>query len=161
MMRVIFICAVSTILAVVCISGCAAKASKDQIHAYYITGELKRLEPNESAVRLNDELIALGKTAVPAVVELFESNTPRDRGNAAWILGEISDRRAISVLTRKGLHDPVANVREFSAQALGSIGDPSAIPYLHKVASEDTDSSVRGTALGAIENIRSQMRSPR
>jgi len=161
MMRAMAICGVSLILAVVFISGCVSKAGEDQMQAYYLAGELKQLEPNESAVRLNDELIALGESAVPAVVELFESNTPRDRGNAAWILGEIRDRRAIPVLTRRGLHDGAADVREFSAQALGSIGDPSATPYLQKVASEDTDSRVRGTALGAIENIHSQMRSPR
>jgi HEAT repeat protein len=148
-------------LGIVLISGCATETSKDQIQAYYLTGELKRLEPNESAVRLNDELIAMGETAVPAVIELFESHAPRDRGNAAWILAEIRDRRAISVLTRKGLHDPDAFVRELSAQALGSIGDPSAIPYLQKLASEDTDTRVTDAAVGAIENIRSQMRSLR
>lgn len=149
---------VSIIYVTMLVTGCQTTKDQDKLQAQHLVSELAQLRPNKNAIKLNNELIALGAAAVPAVIELFDSDNANAHVNAAWILGEIRDVRALPVLVEKGLNDPVALVREFSAQAIGSIGDPSAITHLEEVASKDVDPSVRETARSAIENIRSQMR---
>jgi len=146
-------------VAALLVVGCQRVKDENELQARHLASELLHLQPDESAVELNDRLIALGPTAVPAVIKLFDSENDRVRLDAAWVLGEIGDRRALPVLMDKGLNDRNVSVREFSAQAIGSIGDLSAIPRLKKAASKDTNSRVREQARSAIENIRSQMRS--
>lgn len=145
-------------VAVLLVTGCQRVKDENELQARHPASELLHLQPDESAVELNDRLIALGPTAVPAVIKLFDSENDRARLNAAWVLGEIGDRRALPILMDKGLNDRDVSVREFSAQAIGSIGDPSAIRHLKEVASKDVEPGVREHARGAIENIRSQMR---
>ena len=63
------------------------------------------------------ELIELGDTAFDFILEALHHHPKRVvRGWAAWILGEMGDRRAIPALTAAAHHDPYHYVRH-EAQA--------------------------------------------
>ncbi|MDD5610744.1 MAG: HEAT repeat domain-containing protein [Candidatus Omnitrophica bacterium] len=95
---------------------------------------------------------------VPYLINLLQ-NDPKDavRINAIQTLGQIKDRRAISVLI-KTLKDPQPAIRLYAAEALGEIGDPSAVEALIKSLNDPDDNSnvtVRAVkALGKIGDPR-------
>ena len=72
---------------------------------------------------------------------------------AALALGLLGDDRAHLDLV-ESLAEGDANVRFTSAQALGELCDPRAIPSLEKRTREDEDEGVRAKAQWAIGHIR-------
>ncbi len=57
---------------------------------------------------------------------------------------------ALPTLTGLALRDPLIGTRNAAAGALGTLGDAAAIPYLQRVARDDSQEIVRETARAAI-----------
>jgi HEAT repeats/PBS lyase HEAT-like repeat len=68
-------------------------------------------------------LVRIGPPSVGPLIAALRHSRPRVRGNAALTLGEIHDLRAVNPLEDILAHDPDANVRNWSAVALGSMAD--------------------------------------
>lgn len=113
-----------------------------------------------------DKLISMGKSAVEPLIQAMEEhidqhvllnmtlenieNAIRIRKEAALILGEIGDVRAVEPLIRV-LKDN-KDVREEAIHALGKIGDTRAVEPLIR-ALQDENSNVRGRAAEALGKI--------
>jgi HEAT repeat protein len=93
-------------------------------------------------------LAAIGSTAFVPVVGALRGMLWVARRNAAWTLGVLDDRRAVTPLIET-LRDTEAPVRERAAWALGAIGDSEAVPAL-VVALKDADPRVRREAAWAL-----------
>jgi HEAT repeat protein len=91
---------------------------------------IRRLKARDFLVRLHAglALCSLGpeaREAVPAVIELLQSETVSDRKMAAWTLGYIGREVAEALLAlRQALHDVDLGVRARAAEALQKI-DPA------------------------------------
>ena len=93
-------------------------------------------------------LAYIGEPAIPFLVRALSDEDPRTRGSAAFVLGNIRDRRSIPAL-RATLADPAGEVRYEAAAALGNIGDRSG--YRTLVAGlEDDDIRSRFKAHEAL-----------
>ncbi|MDD1679143.1 MAG: HEAT repeat domain-containing protein [Methanomicrobiales archaeon] len=80
------------------------------------------LGSEETSVRWK-AAVALTGMGVPAVEKMIGClSDPRAfvRSSAAWVLGNIGDRRAVSRL-RKSLEDPSPDVRKEASEALGKL----------------------------------------
>jgi HEAT repeat protein len=77
--------------------------------------------------------------SLDAVIVVLGDPRPSAREKAAWILGQVGDRRAIEPLVA-ALRDPYGRVRHTAAWALGIIGDERAIePLRENLADRDED----------------------
>lgn len=98
-----------------------------------------------------EALFEIGAPAVPALIEQLKSENPRDRGQAANVLGRIGDRRAVAPLIQY-LEDK--SLKSFAKSdaviALGKIKDPEGIPALMD-ALRSTD--LKEHATEALKNI--------
>jgi len=74
-------------------------------------------------------LIYVGEPAIPRLFEALESDAAQSRGAAAYILGEIGDKRAITEI-RPLLEDSSELVRLEAAGSLATLGDWSSLPTL-------------------------------
>lgn len=74
-------------------------------------------------------LIYIGEPAIMRLSESLEHEDAKARGAAAYILGEIGDKRAIPMI-RPLLDDPVTIVRFEAAGALATLGDWSSLTVL-------------------------------
>jgi len=96
----------------------------------------------------------------PLIIALKRDLTER-RGLWAWIipaLGALGDSAAVPVLTHTlTLSDDDWLGREMSAYALGSIGDPSSIPYLITAAWR---ADTRDTAIESLVSFRDKRAIP-
>lgn len=79
------------------------------------------------------ELVALGRAAVPGLVEglTFPSGFAGKRALLCRALGAIGDRAAAPFLAAV-LRDPVPAVTEWACQALERVGDPAVVPQLRR-----------------------------
>jgi len=93
-----------------------------------------------------------------------ESEDAAVRGEAAESLGELNARQALPFLIA-ALRDPSAEVRLWSAFALGTLGDAHALPELERIAATDeavvphlahlsSKGMIKNEAREAIERIR-------
>ena len=108
-----------------------------------------------------DELIAIGEPAVPALLELLESEQRFVRYRAAWILGKIRDRRATPALIELLKTEPNLSY----ARGLGEIRDPAAIPALieamrHKEVKEFAMASLVQIGDPALNSLIQSLLSP-
>jgi len=99
-------------------------------------------------------LIYIGEPAVPSVVRTLRADHPKSRSNAAYVLGEIRDRRVIPDL-RKSLDDKASEVRYEVAASLLILGDWSGIPVLIE-ALADEDPYHRYKAIGVLADHTNQ-----
>ena len=83
-----------------------------------------------------DELVVIGRPAVPALIQALHSETWIQAFRAAEALGQIGDRRAVRPLKRL-LDHPNSNVRWGAAEALGRIRSRWARGRLKRTAQED------------------------
>ena len=90
---------------------------------------------------------ALGPRAFPSVSSLLTDEDPEVRLFSINVLCEIHDRDCLPLLFT-ALKDPEVNVRVASAEALGRIGDPSALNALQKALGDEP-----WVALAAINAI--------
>jgi hypothetical protein len=74
-------------------------------------------------------LVYIGEPAMPRLIEALASEHPKSRGAAAYVLGEIGDKRAIPEI-RPLLDDSNELVRFEGAAALATLGDWRALETL-------------------------------
>ena len=74
-----------------------------------------------------EALIRIGGKAIDVLAETLHSEDPLARNNAARVLGEIRDGRAVEPLVEVLQGDPDCTVRTAAAHALGQIKDKRAI----------------------------------
>ncbi len=86
--------------------------------------------------RALDELVVIGRPAVPMLIEALQSDTWIQPFRACEALGLIGDLRAVRHLKRL-LNHPNSNVRWGAAEALGRIRSRWARGALHRAAQED------------------------
>ena len=100
-------------------------------------------------------LAAIGSRAFDPGMTALRQPAWNARRNAAWLLGALDDRRAVSALV-DAMKDVEAPVREQAAWALGALDDSRAVPAL-MTALKDADARVRrqaAWALGAVDDRR-------
>ena len=109
-------------------------------------------------VRLKSEnqLIALGETAVPMLVEALSYENPHARALVSLVLGIIGDKSAVSSLIAR-LQDDDETVRLYAVEALGRLGDVSAQEALEK-AREDKSSHVANYAKLALKRLKGEIK---
>jgi HEAT repeat protein len=86
------------------------------------------------------------------LVEGLESNNVEVRRDAARMLGELEDPRAVPALIERLEEDEDEFVRAFAASALGDIGDERAIEPLQN-ALDDEDERVRDAAAASLDQL--------
>lgn len=95
-------------------------------------------------------LVYIGEPAIEALVRGLRDEHPKTRSNAAYVLGEIRDRRVIPDL-RKALSDESSDVRYEVAASLLILGDWSGIPELIE-ALDDEDPYHRYKAIQVLSS---------
>lgn len=114
---------------------------------------IEKLGSNNSTTRdrAADRLVDMGEAAVDMLIAALNDRSGNIRANAAWVLGQIKDKKAVEPLI-KAARDRSAKVRSYAALALGKLGDERAIPVLN-AAVNDTDRDVRMTAEQALKKL--------
>lgn len=92
------------------------------------------------------------------LVTLLSDDNPGNRWKAAQALGRLQGPAAVNGLLH-ALHDDDRRVQQNAIWALGSIGDPRAIPPLRRRYTE-VDEGLRDLITDALEMIRSRMYRP-
>ncbi len=92
-----------------------------------------------------------GPEAVPALIQLLNSDNERTVFLATQILGSQADTTAVEPLGRM-IDSSNAAIRSAAAWSLGSIGHESALPYL-QTALDDSVADVRHSAIKALGYI--------
>ena len=80
----------------------------------------------------------------PLIVKALKDSSPKVRSSALQTLEKVAAKDAIPEIALL-LEDPVKDVYERAAFTLGTIGDPSAVPFLTKV--RDTARAQKKTAI--------------
>ena len=84
------------------------------------------------------------------ILELRTSNSEKVRYNAARVLGEMGDLRAVETLVDVLKNDKNGSVRLYAARALGELGDSTATIPLIESLREDRNVDVRVRAARAL-----------
>ncbi len=100
--------------------------------------------------RALDELVVIGRPAVPALIQALYSDSWVQTFRAVQALGLIGDRRAVKHLKRL-LGHPNSNVRWGAAEALGRIRSRWARPALHRLLDDESRTSWGETVGEAAE----------
>lgn len=161
--------------------GCSGERAAERL--------VKGLESPSRKVRLDtgERLVALGPSAVEALIKAIETGNDTVQYVGAQILGRIGDPRATEALVRltshrhehiravatealgrlgdqqavkpliKGLTDPFAVVRREAALGLGHLRAESAVDTLIGILFLDTDSEVRVNVIRSLAMIHSRM----
>lgn len=116
--------------------------------------KLKNNNPNIFQVAA-DELVRLGRKAVPIIGEMLKTSDESLRGELAFILGRIRDKEATPFLI-EALNDENAYVRRNSVEALSKVRDEKSIPALIGRLS-DKDSTVREKSAWALGELRDSL----
>lgn len=117
-------------------------------------GQNKDLADNAWKVRIEveHELIALGKSAVPKLIETCRDSNQHVRLLAAYVLGCLNDRSAIPALMQIVSSDSYAPARLAAVEALGRLGAKEALSLV-QAATEDKSSYVRNAAAWALPRV--------
>jgi HEAT repeat protein len=143
---------VALVLAVALLPGCRAKESPPNVAG--LIEDLKGADREKSG-RANLALIQAGAPAVPALIELLNTDDPRLRNLALSTLWGMGARAEAAVPTlAETLSDQDPEMRNGAAMALANMGATAApaVPALLK-ALGDPDRRVRQTAVKALGNI--------
>lgn len=116
---------------------------------------IKNLESPDlpTAQKAAEELVKLGKVAVPGLIEALKSASVGLKGQIIFLLGRMGDKEAVPALLET-LKDENAYIRSNSAEALGKIKDTEALSSLTTSLFDD-DFLVRersARALGQLNN---------
>ena len=95
---------------------------------------IKALEHNMSnIIYICEELIKIGKPAIPALIEALNHDSKKVRSGATYVLGEIKAKSAVPALI-KLLNDKNLSVCEDAIRALGKIRDERMVPALIRIS---------------------------
>lgn len=114
----------------------------------------KRWDRTGEARLLNNVTFALqrlGDDVAPKLTEAFEDRRAYIRFNAAFVAGDLGEKRLVGALS-KALADANEVVQSEAAVALGKIGDVTAVPAL-QTALKSENEVVRGDAMLALARI--------
>ncbi|MBI2842052.1 MAG: HEAT repeat domain-containing protein [Armatimonadetes bacterium] len=119
-------------------------------------GENKDLSDDAWKTRIDVEnrLIALGKPAVPTLIQACSDADQHVRTLAAYCLGFLNDRSAVSALKRISGSDSYAPARLMAVEALGRLGARNAIKVVEAAAKSDPSPHVRAAAEWALPRVR-------
>jgi len=98
---------------------------------------------------LGTQILARGEAAIPPLLDAMASPEPRVRGQAAYLVGVLKDRRTLPPLAALAESDPVASVRYEAAAALLSMLDPRGFAPLVAGLS-DPDARLRHTCIDVL-----------
>lgn len=98
-------------------------------------------------------LRAIGTPAVEPLIEALKGSNLEIRRQAATVLGEIKEKRAVEPLIETLFDEEDEFIRARSAMALGEIGDEAALEYLKKASTEDKTRHVKEEALYALKKF--------
>jgi len=129
----------------------AAEMRVDSLFILASSGELKYRDQVEPA---KDSLVAMGRTAVPRLIEKYDTQVARERHAIDGIMKKIGSEAVPYLLKNLDIDDKEKLSR--ICYTLGNIKDSSAVDGLVDVASDD-DWRVRAnaaTALGKIGDTR-------
>jgi hypothetical protein len=118
-------------------------------------GQNKDLSDEAWKVRIEVEngLIALGKPAIPTLIEACHDSNAHVRLLAAYVLGCLNDPKATSALMRIVFSDPYAPARLMAVEALGRLGATAALPIVEG-AMADKSPHVRNAAVWALPRVK-------
>lgn len=134
----------------------STETATSQSHVEHL---LQDLDAGDRKVReaAHKELVAIGSPAVRALSAILkDTDNPKDnrREDAAAILGEIGDRKAVPALLEALREDWSEGVRYSAGFALGRIGDPSAVPALSRMLDEIQSVAATRPFKGWLQNRR-------
>ena len=104
-------------------------------------------------IEVENALIALGKPAVPTLIEACRDSNQHVRLLAAYVLGCLNDRSAVPALMRIVESDTYAPARLAAVEALGRLGAKEALSSV-QAAIEDKSSYVRDAAEWALPRVQ-------
>lgn len=93
-------------------------------------------------------------SAYDVLVQALKDPDTQVRQGAIAALGELGDRRAVTAMQDRLLHDSAVGVRSEAAYRLGKSGSLSMLPVLQRAVSGNAESSVERWARWAIEQTR-------
>lgn len=124
-----------------------------------ITGDdirkmLDQIGSTSVAVRMRaiDGLIAVGKPAVPYLVQEMDSPTASVRERLLYILGAIGDMTAMRTAVTH-LNDPSGRVRVQAQNTMVNLATKAHAPFLHNLIRESTDTATLVAALKSCLKI--------
>ena len=105
------------------------------------------------AISVNNRKKQNEKTFDELLHDLLNSNSEKVRYNAARVLGELGDSRAVEPLIDVLKNDKNGSVRLYAARALGELGDAGATIPLIESLREDRNVDVRVRAARALGRL--------
>ena len=114
----------------------------------------EKLKNNDSDIfqAAADELVKLGRKAIPVIGEMLKASDEPLRGELTFILGRIKDKEAAPFLI-EALNEENAYIRRNTVEALGKVRDEESIPALIGRLS-DEDNTVREKSAWALGELR-------
>lgn len=119
----------------------------DSLFIIASSGEVRYRDQNEPAM---DSIAALGKPAVPHLIDKFVTKSARERWTIIWILERIGSEAVPDLI--EALNRPDGLIVQRVAWSLGNIKDSAAVGPLMGVANHPRW-QVRDQALGALGKI--------
>lgn len=110
-------------------------------------------EENRMTISVNSKKKQVKKTFDELLSDLKTSNSEKVRYNAARILGEMGDSRAVEPLIDVLRYDKNGSVRLYAARALGELGDCQATIFLIDSLRNDRNVDVRVRAARALGRL--------
>jgi HEAT repeat protein len=126
----------------------------DSLFIIASSGEVRYRDQNEPAM---DSIAALGRPAVPYLIDKFVTRSARERWTIIWTLTRIGTQAVPDLIL--ALQRPNGLIAERVAYTLGDIKDASAVPPLMEVCSHQRW-QVRDEALGALGKIGDRQAAP-
>jgi HEAT repeat protein len=108
----------------------------------------------EARIGVSMDLIALGRPAVPDLLDALNDELWVVREAAAQALGIIGDLRAVDLLLAKAKGDRDRGVRESCIKALGEFGDARSIDVLIEAVHDRTTRLAAAEAMSKIKDIQ-------
>lgn len=104
-------------------------STKEDIHDY-----LKELDNQDIKIRnqARQHLLSVGEKAVPDLIEQLKTDRQRCRWEAAKLLGEIHDKKAINALVEALIDDSI-NVHWAATESLIKFGRDAILPLLEGI----------------------------
>jgi HEAT repeat protein len=129
-------------------------------HADHVPALINALRSSDGSIKFAAAtwLGRVGQAAIPSLLEALKLDDASVRSYACTALGNMGRTAAPAVpdLIAAVEMDPIAGTRGAAADALGRIGDPSALPVLHS-ACEDRDLYVRQKARASVAAITGEV----
>jgi len=119
-------------------------------HSIFRRERRQRTSPGRLAA---DTLGKIGRSGLGLLLKALANGDETEREHAALALGGLKDKSSAPGLV-DALDDPVEEVRERSAHALGRIASPKALERLTRLLKLDADVHVRKQAAWALGQIR-------